>query len=121
MGTKQAPPPLQSDPMAATLAGLESMNTAMAEGMKQVRTLFETGVKTWEKEAGGFLEQMSADGAQAWRDLSRCKSPLEMLSVEQAWLSTRAKAYLEAGQRIAQSLDEAAKSAKPEGEAPPKA
>lgn len=120
MGPKQAPPPPQSDPMAATLAGLESMNAAMAEGMEQVRTLFETGVKSWEKEASGFLEQMSADGAQAWRDLSRCKTPLEMLSVEHAWLSTRAKAYLEAGQRIAQSRDETAKAATSEGEAPPK-
>ena len=115
MGTKSTQKSSAADPLAASLEGLESMNTAMAEGMKQMRALFETGVKSWEKEAGGFLEQMSADGAKAWRDLSRCKSPLEMLSVEQAWLATRAKAYMEAGQRIAQSLDKA----KAEGEASP--
>jgi hypothetical protein len=64
------------------------------------RSFYENALRTWGEEGHTFLETMAKDGASAFEQLQKCKSPFEALSVEQAWLLARSKAYMEAGRRM---------------------
>ena len=46
----------------------------------------------WTEEAQRFYDELTAQGKAAIEQLEACQSPLDVLSVEQAWLAARSKA-----------------------------
>ena len=93
-----------------TLAGDAAQ--AFAAFAEHGRGAFEAAVRTWGEETHAFLEAMARDGATAFEQLQKCKSPVDAIAVEQAWLMARSKAYMDAGRRI---LESAVASASPPG------
>ena len=73
------------------------------------RSFYENALRTWGEEGHAFLETMAKDGTAAFERLQKCKSPMEALSVEQAWLMARSKAYMDAGRRMFEAGSKAAK------------
>lgn len=54
-----------------------------------------------------FLETMARDGLAAIQGFADCRSPFDVLAVQQAWVMARTITYVEAGQRaVAQGLDQ---------------
>lgn len=87
----------------ATLAPdavIEEAAEALGAVAERGRSFYETALKTWGEEGHAFFETMARDGAVAFEQLQKCKSPIEALNVEQAWLMARSKAYMDAGRRI---------------------
>ena len=64
----------------------------MAAVAERTRTFYENALKTWSEESHAFLETMARDGAAAFEQLQKCKSPSDVLEVEHAWLTARSKA-----------------------------
>ena len=81
-------------------AAMEDAAEAIGAIAERGRSFYENALKTWGAEAHAFVETMAADGAAAVQGLRKCKSPFEALMVEQAWLTARSKAYIEAGRRM---------------------
>jgi hypothetical protein len=90
------------DPAGGAGEMFAAFNSAVTEAGERNRTMLQAGFGQWSGEAERFFEQMAAQGAMALEQLKACKTPLEMLSVEQAWLAKRSKAYLDVGARFAQ-------------------
>jgi hypothetical protein len=72
------------------------------------RSFYETAFRTWGEESHAFFETMARDGAAAFEQMQKCKSPMDALKVEQAWLTARSQAYMDAGRRL---MDAGAKTA----------
>jgi hypothetical protein len=92
---------------AAPFASTESLgavNAAMSQAAERGVTVMEAGLAGWAKEAQRFYDEMSAQSAEVLEQLKGCKSPLDVLSVEQAWLAARSKSYLDTGLRFAQAF-----------------
>ena len=104
----------------ASPEGLSAVNAAMAQAAERGVTVMEAGLAEWAKEAQRFYDEMSAQGAEVLEQLKGCKSPLDVLSVEQAWLAARSKSYLDTGLRFAQAFATVAQDRKapPPGAAP---
>jgi hypothetical protein len=87
---------------SAATDAVEGFNTAISETAGRGREMMEASLAAWTQEAQRFYDEMSAQGRTALEQLKACQSPVEVLSVEQAWLAARSKAYLESGVRFAQ-------------------
>lgn len=83
---------------------VDSFNTAVSETAGRGREMMEAGLEAWTKEAQRFYEELSSQGRSALEQLKACQSPIDVLSVEQAWLAARSKAYLDSGLRFAQAF-----------------
>jgi len=83
------------------------INTAMMQAAERNGVFMQTALEAWGRETQRFYDEMSAQGAKTFEQLKACKSPLDVLSTEQAWLSARSKAYMDAGTRWAQIFAEA--------------
>ena len=97
----------------------ETINTAITQATGRSREMLEAGLEAWTKEAQRFHEEMSVQGTSALEQLKACTSPLEVLSVEQAWVAARSRAYLETGLRFAQAFATIAQSLKDSNTPPP--
>lgn len=109
-------PPGDAVPFGA--GAFETFNNAVTQATERSRGMMEAGLEAWTREAQRFQDEMSKQGSGALEKLRECKSPLEVLSVEQAWLAARQKAYLETGLRFAQAFANIARSLK-DSEPPP--
>lgn len=67
---------------------------------EQTRHLMEASARTWADESRAFVEDMVRDGGAALQALQTCKSPLDVIKVEQQWLMARGQAYVNAGMRL---------------------
>jgi len=83
--------------------------TAMSEAAERGQAALQAALNTWSQEAEAFYGQMASQGSAALAQLQACKSPLEVLNVEQAWLAARSKAYLDSGLRFAQAFAQVAR------------
>ena len=83
---------------------IESFNSVMDETAERGREMLEAGLEAWTQEAQRFYDEMSIQGQTAIERLKACQSPVEVLSVEQAWLAARSKAYIESSLRFAQAF-----------------
>jgi hypothetical protein len=102
-------PETKSNP-AVMADAVDFASAALAQTAERGQAAVTSGLETWTREAQAFYEQMSEQGATALAQLAACRSPLEVLEVEQAWLTARSKAYLESGQRFAQAFAKVAES-----------
>jgi hypothetical protein len=66
--------------------------------------LVETGLRAWESQAGRYFEEIAAHSRATLQALAKCRSPLDVLAVEQAWLKTRGEVYLDSGLRFAEAF-----------------
>lgn len=90
----------QTSTFANAAQPLEGLTATFQAAAEQTRTLVDASVKTWVDESRAFMGDMARDGAQALKDLQACKSPLDVINVEQKWLMARAKAYVDASVRM---------------------
>lgn len=67
---------------------------------EQSRHLVDASVRTAAAEAASFLQQRWEDDAKAIRALARCRTPLDLLAVQQTWLSARAEAWMDAASHM---------------------
>lgn len=79
---------------------IEALNTMLEDAGAQGRAFYEGSMKTWSEESQRYFEGLTRDGAAALEQLRACRSPLEVMAVEQAWLAARSGAYLEAAGRL---------------------
>jgi hypothetical protein len=93
--------------------------TAMSEAAERGQAALQTALNTWSQEAETFYGQMASQGSAALAQLQACKSPLEVLNVEQAWLAARSKAYLDSGLRFAQAFAQVARGLSKDSSTPP--
>jgi hypothetical protein len=83
---------------------IDSVAQAVSEAVERGRDMIEASAETWNRETQRYFESFAADGANLAEQLKACKSPLDVLSVEQAWIASRSKACMESGLRIAQTF-----------------
>jgi len=95
---------------------MEGAAQAFASLAERSRTIYESSLRTWNDETRTFMEVMARDGARAFEDLQACKSPMEAIAVEQAWLMARSLAYMDAGRRVIEAAMSTASAASSEAE-----
>lgn len=94
-------------------AALDAFNMTIGAGAEHGYDVFQSAMQTWLKETQRFQEEMFSQGAAALERLRTCKSPVDVLTVEQAWVAARSRAYLEAGPRFAKILAVVAQDLQP--------
>ncbi|MFI4976496.1 MAG: hypothetical protein ACHP84_18325 [Caulobacterales bacterium] len=116
MAVKQSKP----DIGAAATGAMDTISHAVTDAAERSREMVEASLENWNRESQRFYEEFAAQGAEAMEQLKNCKSPLDVLSVEQAWIAARSKAYMDSGLRFAKTFAEMAESLKAR-QAPPSA
>jgi len=101
--------PQSPTPTTAVATALAEFQDAMSRGQVQVQAMLETV----SGESRRFFEGMTDDAAVAIEQFKTCQSPAEALTIEQAWLAKRAKAYMDCGLRIMQAMAPTAPAAAP--------
>lgn len=66
--------------------------------------------EAWSSETRRQIEDMSAHNMSAMQQLADCKTPLDIVRVEQEWMTARSKAMFEASVRMATLFADAAKA-----------
>ena len=94
-------------------APAEVFTDAIGASAEHSYEAFQSAIQNWLAETQRFQEEMFAQGATALEQLRACRSPLDVLSVEQEWLTTRSKAYLDAGPRFGRIFAAVAKDLQP--------
>jgi len=64
----------------------------------------ETGFEAWSREIGRYHDEIARQGRGVLGQLIGCRSPLDVLKVEQAWLGAWSRAHFEARLRLAQAF-----------------
>jgi hypothetical protein len=82
------------------------------------RDLINASFETWAQESRSFLEGMAHDNAAAFKRLGACKSPIDVIAVEQTWLLARSSAYFDASRRLLQAAASATSAPEPEFDVP---
>ena len=91
--------------------GMEAVASAFSEAAERGTTVFNTGLRLWEDQATRYVEELSAQGRKTLDRLCECRTPLDVLSVEQDWVRARSRFYLESGLRFADAFAAVAKDA----------
>ncbi len=87
-----------------------SFSAALTDAGERSRAAMQAGFEQWSSEAAKFYTDMSAQGVAALDQLRTCKSPLEVLNVERAWIAACSKAYLDIGSRYARAFTQSLRS-----------
>jgi DNA topoisomerase IB len=64
----------------------------------------ETGFDAWSREIVRYHDEIARQGRGVLGQLIGCRSPLDVLKVEQAWLGAWSRAHFEARFRFAQAF-----------------
>jgi hypothetical protein len=75
---------------------MSTLNAAAEQG----RDFLAASCRTYAAEVGALFEELSKDDAEAADQLSKCRTPFDLLGVQQKWLAGRAEAYMNAGVRM---------------------
>jgi hypothetical protein len=97
-----------SNPRPGDEGFIESAVGAAEEVVHQVaareRNLVDTGLNSWSFELQRYFTELSSHNMAALERLRACKTPFDVLKVEQDWMSARSKSYLESGLRLAKTF-----------------
>jgi hypothetical protein len=109
------------DPGAAAWTGRPSATTGavatvFSDAAERGGAVFNAGLRLWEDETTRYVEALTAQGRKTLGQLCECRTPLDVLSVEQDWVRARSRFYLESGLRFADALAAAAREAEGGGE-----
>lgn len=91
--------------------GMDAFASVISEATERGTTVFNTGLRLWEGEAARYAEELSAQGRKTLGQLCDCRTPLDVLSVEQDWVRARSRFYMESGLRYAGAFAAAARDA----------
>ena len=95
--------------------GLDMVASAFSEAAGRSSAVFNAGLRLWEAETARFVEELAAQSQMTFGRLCECKTPLDVLSVEQEWLRARSRFYLESGLRFADAFAAVARETGDEG------
>jgi len=98
--------------------GLDAVASVFSEAAERGGEVFNVGLRVWETEATRYVEELTTQGRKTLGQLCECKTPFDVLSVEQDWVRARSQFYLESGLRFADAFAAVARGAD-EGEAEP--
>lgn len=84
--------------------GLGEVSEVVAETAKRTRAVFDASVKALQSESAKFIDDFSSQSEVALEQIARCKSPLEVIAVQQGWVQARSLAYLQSSLRFAKTL-----------------
>jgi hypothetical protein len=84
--------------------GVDAVATVFSEAAERGGAVFNAGLRVWEGEAARYVDELAAQGRTTLGQLCECKTPLDVLSVEQDWLRARSRFYLESGLRFADAF-----------------
>jgi hypothetical protein len=87
----------------------DTVASVFSEAAEQGGAVFSAGLRIWEDEATRYVEELTAQGQRTLDRLCDCKTPLDILSIEQEWLRARSQFYLESGVRFADAFADAAR------------
>jgi hypothetical protein len=100
---------------------LNGVNTAFSQAADRGLVAMGAAYEQWATESRRLYDEMSAQGSEALEQLKTCKSPMDVLSVEQAWFAARSKTFMESGMRFAQAFTTLAQGLAPTDTPPPPA
>lgn len=84
---------------------LERSNTAGSDDVgDRDGDVPETRFDAWSREIGRYHDEIAWQGRGVLGQLKDCRSPLDVLEVERAWLGAWSRAHFEAGFRFAQAF-----------------
>ncbi|MEY4249805.1 MAG: hypothetical protein RJA87_1438 [Pseudomonadota bacterium] len=83
---------------------LGDVSGVVAEAANRTRAVLDASVKAFQSESAEFLDEFSSQSEEALEQMARCKSPLEVIAVQQGWMQARSLAYLQSGLRFARTL-----------------
>ena len=89
---------------AGPARGWTTAATVFSEATGRGGAVFNAGLRVWEGEAARYVEELAVQGRNTFGRLCECKTPLDVLSVEQEWLRARSRFYLESGMRFADAF-----------------
>ena len=110
MAEKAKAYPLGENPALAASEVFARFSTAMTEAADRSLSALGVGFDAWAKEGQVLFDTLSTQGLTRLDQLKACKSPLDVLTVEQAWFAARSKAYLDSGLRITRTFAHVAES-----------
>jgi hypothetical protein len=84
--------------------GMDAVATVFSEAAERGEAVFTAGLRVWEGEAARYVDELAVQGRTTLGQLCECKTPLDVLSVEQDWLRARSRFYLESGLRFADAF-----------------
>jgi hypothetical protein len=84
--------------------GMDAVATVFSEATERGGAVFNAGLRVWEGEAARYVEELTAQGRNTFGRLCECRTPLDVLSVEQEWLRACSRFYLESGMRFADAF-----------------
>jgi hypothetical protein len=68
----------------------------------------EEALSACRGEVAYFFDALAAQGVEAMEQLKSCRNPIDVLSVQQAWIGARSKIYFDSGLRLARIFTVAA-------------
>lgn len=98
-------------PGGVTGAGFDLAATAFTEAAERGGEFVNAGLRLWQSESARFVEEMLVQGERTLARLCECRTPLDVLQVEQEWLRARSRSYLESSLRFADAFSYVARGA----------
>jgi|GEM_PF-3034854 len=102
MATPDTAPP-NGGAQPTPLQALDTISAAVSQATTRGQEMYQASIAAWTQEADNFFSDMTRDGSTALEQLKACKSPIDVLGVEQAWMMARSKAYTAASARFIQA------------------
>lgn len=75
---------------------MRTFNSAAEQG----RDILDSSFHTYAAGVSAFFEDLAKDDAEAAEAVARCRTPFDVLAVQQKWLTGRAEACMNAGMRM---------------------
>jgi len=88
--SRPEPGPLTTDQLMRTFSA------AAEEGRHHLEASFQTCAA----EMAAFFDDLAKDNAEATSQMAKCRTPLELLAIQQKWLAGWAEACVTAGARM---------------------
>lgn len=78
----------------------DELTRTLSAAAEQGRNIFNSSFHTYAAEVGALFAELAKDDAEAAQDVGKCRTPFELLAVQQKWLAGRTEACLNAGLRM---------------------
>jgi hypothetical protein len=91
--------------------GFDVVASVFSEAAERGGAAFNVGLHVWEDEATRFVEELTTQGRTTLGQLCECKTPLDVLAVEQDWVRACSQSYVESSLRFADAITSAAREA----------
>jgi hypothetical protein len=90
---------------------MDAVSAVFSEATERGGAVFNVGLRLWEDATTRYVEDLATEGRKTFGRLCECRTPLDVLSVEQDWVRARSRFYLESGLRFADAFADVAREA----------